>query len=242
LQATGGIFVWAGNSNIITQNQLTNNYEGIYIGYDSQAQQNVITGNNIENNSYGIVMSSANNNIYKNNFTNNTIQVYLYGEIVNVWDHDKRGNFWSDYNGTDADGDSVGDTPYVIDVNNQDNYPLKYPWGAPAVTVFSLENSTHGGFLLNFSVNKPAVWMGYSLDAEANVTVTGNMTLNGLATGLHNITVYAIDLYGTSGASNTVTFTIEPQPFPTVTIAVVSAATVIMVGICLLVYFRKRNH
>jgi hypothetical protein len=36
-------------------------------------------------------------------------------------------NYWSDYNGTDSDGDGIGDTPYVINDENQDNYPLMEP-------------------------------------------------------------------------------------------------------------------
>jgi hypothetical protein len=47
------------------------------------------------------------------------------------------GNYWSDYNGTDLYGgpfqnvtgsDGKGDTPYSIDVNNVDHYPLMTPW------------------------------------------------------------------------------------------------------------------
>jgi hypothetical protein len=34
------------------------------------------------------------------------------------------GNFWSDYKGTDSNGDGIGDAPYVIDALNRDRYPL----------------------------------------------------------------------------------------------------------------------
>jgi hypothetical protein len=33
------------------------------------------------------------------------------------------------YNGTDANHDGIGDTPYVINSNNVDRYPLMTPWG-----------------------------------------------------------------------------------------------------------------
>ena len=156
------------------------------------------------------------------------------------------GNHWSDYFSMDVDGDGIGDTPYVIDENNQDNYPLLHPWGTPEVTLLNVENALHPeSFPLNFSVSKPAQWIGYSLDGDVYVSVNGNTTLSGLVAGLHNVTVFAIDIYGSSGASKTVNFTIiEPsiiEPFPTALVITASGASAAIIGLGLLVYFRKRK-
>jgi len=43
---------------------------------------------------------------------------------INAWDYGYEGNYWSEYIGIDSDGDGIGDGPYVIDVDNQDRYPL----------------------------------------------------------------------------------------------------------------------
>jgi parallel beta-helix repeat protein len=132
VQATSGIYVWAGNSNIIEGNRLSDNYVGIYLGYD--AEQNIIVNNNITSNLRGIVFCEASNNlIYHNNFINNTINVHdnaanssSYSASVNTWDngYPSGGNYWSKYNGTDNNADCIGDTLYIIDKNNQDSYPL----------------------------------------------------------------------------------------------------------------------
>ena len=42
----------------------------------------------------------------------------------NFWDNGCEGNFWSNYNGTDLNRDGIGDTPYIIEANNTDRYPL----------------------------------------------------------------------------------------------------------------------
>ena len=87
--------------------------------------------------------------------------------------------------------------------------------------------------------------MGYSFDGQDNVTIDGNITLYGLSSGLHNLTVYAKDTYGNIGASETINFTIAketPEPFPTAIVATASGASVAVIGVGLFVYFRKRNH
>ena len=115
--------------NTIADNNITNNNNGIYIGGDPK--HNTITKNNIANNGRGIYVShSSNNTLYQNNFIDNTIQIY--GTIdefpeseapsANIWSYGATGNYWSNYTG--ADGDGIGDTPHIIDENNQDPYPL----------------------------------------------------------------------------------------------------------------------
>lgn len=65
---------------------------------------------------------------------NNAQQVYSHN-VVNVWDDDypSGGNYWSDYTGVnnfsgpyqnETGSDGIGDAPYIIDVNNRDQYPL----------------------------------------------------------------------------------------------------------------------
>jgi parallel beta-helix repeat protein len=79
--------------------------------------------------SWGLWLSyySTNNMIHHNNFLNNSNQAYSYN-LTNFWDNGCEGNYWSNYNGTDLDGDGIGDTPYIIDENNTDNYPLMNPY------------------------------------------------------------------------------------------------------------------
>jgi hypothetical protein len=95
---------------------------------------------------------------------------------------------------------------------------------------------------LLFTVDKQIYWMGYSLDCQDNNTVTGNVTLSELTNGAHNITVYAEDTFGNEGASETIIFNIDvPESFPT-TLVIASVITVSVIGIVLLVYFKKRKH
>jgi len=127
---------------------------------------------------------------------------------------------------------------------NEQYTPFGYGIVPPEIAVVSPENRTYtaGNVSLVFAVNKLVSWVGYSLDNQDNVTVAGNVTLSGLASGLHNVTVYAKDEFGNVGASETVCFSGAEEPFPVAPVAVASVATVAIVGAGFLIYFRKHKH
>lgn len=120
--------------------------------------------------------------------------------------------------------------------------PIGYGTVAPKVAVVSPENKSYNATSVSlvFTVNKPVVWMGYSLDGQEIVTITGNTTLSGLSNGMHNITVYAKDEFENTGASETITFNIE-VPFPTILVVTISGVVVSIVGIGFFIYFKKRR-
>jgi len=98
----------------------------------------------------------------------------------------------------------------------------------PTVSILSPENKTHPVNILplTFTVDETTTWIGYSLDSQANVTITGNTTLPVLSEGLHSVVVYANDTAGNMGASDTIIFWVDTTP-PTgsITIAEDSAYT-----------------
>ncbi|PVX23033.1 MAG: hypothetical protein CW691_11795 [Candidatus Bathyarchaeum sp.] len=75
---------------------------------------------------------ASQNVFYCNNFFNNKWHIETYVTDFqqfprNIWDNGTVGNYWDNYNGTDSNGNGIGDTPYVIDENNKDNHPLTEP-------------------------------------------------------------------------------------------------------------------
>lgn len=113
---------------------------------------------------------------------------------------------------------------YVIVRKYTDPEPTHGIWGNeetnPYAIIILSPQSRHYATTsvpLTFIVNETASWMGYSLDGQANVTVTGNTTLTGLLEGSHNVVVYANNTAGTMWASRTVYFTVDLTP-PTVSV------------------------
>lgn len=119
---------------------------------------------------------------------------------------------------------------------------------SPSIAILSVENKAYNtpDIPLNFTINEPVSWIAYSLDNQANVSIAGNTTLPALADGSHTLTLYANDTSGNMGASDTITFSIikdqepEGEPFPTV-IATASGTAAIL-GLGIIVYFKKHNH
>jgi nitrous oxidase accessory protein len=101
---------------------------------------NTIMRNNISYSRVGTTVYGANNNVVSNNnYVNNTIQFSANEDYYLVWGGSRSintidRNYWSDYNGTDANRDGIGDTPYIIDAHNRDKNPLILP---TSVTILS---------------------------------------------------------------------------------------------------------
>jgi len=124
--------------NHISGNHMADHSTGIRLIYSAN---NTLCGNNMTSNDFCFfIWESSNNSIYHNNFMHNTEQGWFLN-ATNIWDdgYPSGGNYWSNYNGTDlhvgpgqniAGEDGIGDNPYVIDENNQDNYPLIHPYGS----------------------------------------------------------------------------------------------------------------
>jgi nitrous oxidase accessory protein len=140
---TEGIQVWShSTNNTVTENTITNCDDvAIRLQY---ADNNTITRNYVSNSRLGTTIYVANNNtITKNSYINNTeplpsgewewyAKTFGYNGSVNIINQ----NYYSNYNGTDNDGDGIGDTPYVINDENQDNYPLIGPIEIEAIPEF----------------------------------------------------------------------------------------------------------
>jgi parallel beta-helix repeat protein len=95
---------------------------------------NTVAGNNIKgSNAWGIWLDCSSNIIYHNNFIDSAWgHVNSQSGTVSIWNNSCEGNYWSEYNGTDSNGDGIGDTPYIIDSNNVDHYPLMNQYWIPA--------------------------------------------------------------------------------------------------------------
>jgi nitrous oxidase accessory protein len=124
----GALMLWKSSNNVVSRNLLFGGNPMLMI----DCTNNIISENFVMDSEYGVVVgASSSNSIYGNYFINVTQQVLDTNESgqlsENSWNNDKEGNYWSNYNGEDSNGDGIGDSPQILYENNQDNYPLMNP-------------------------------------------------------------------------------------------------------------------
>jgi parallel beta-helix repeat protein len=136
-----GFSLGRSDGNTLQGNTANSNWAGFSL---EESDGNTLIGNTAKNNTHaGFQVDGSNNAFFHNNLIGNTIQVAVppLGHpgrgYANTWDngYPSGGNYWSDYEGVDADGDGIGDTSYVIipffgeyDEDNVDRFPLMAPF------------------------------------------------------------------------------------------------------------------
>jgi len=186
-----GITLLESNDNAVENNTIECR-NGIWLVRNSS--RNSIFGNNVMNGGRGIFLyDSSDNKIYHNSFVNNTLQVQDARSIdpnvpqsINIWDngYPSGGNYWSDYTGADllsgahqneTGSDGIGDTPYIINEDNRDEYPFV----VHDIAVSNVSTSKSG------CLPMPIVCQGYTAKIFMTVANHGNVPET------FNVTVYA---------------------------------------------------
>jgi PGF-pre-PGF domain-containing protein len=136
-----GVLLYMSEKNNLTSNNASDNYYGFVLadentgsGAKIKPDGNILMSNLIsENYGTGILFDESYGNLIYNNYFSNIENVE--DEYLNTWNSSEIGNYWSDYEGEDADGDGIGDTPYIINSNtgSQDYLPMICLFGCPAL-------------------------------------------------------------------------------------------------------------
>jgi outer membrane protein assembly factor BamB len=157
---------------------------------DNTVYENVISGSSIILN----MTSSTGNTFYHDDFLA-TVQIVAGG--ANTWDngYPSGGNYWSDYqtkypDAAEIDSSGIWNTPYVINGNNKDNYPLMNPY-APSVghdvavtIVVSAKTVIMQGYTGNVTVtafNEGQYAENFTVTLYANTTVIGTQQVSNLS-------------------------------------------------------------
>lgn len=90
-------------------------------------------------------IGSHHNLVYLNHFYYNGLPNQAFDNgTSNEWDNGSIGNYWSDYEGSDINGDGIGDDPYCYiegDSNSQDNFPIYFLAPKPNILITSHDSN-----------------------------------------------------------------------------------------------------
>ncbi len=188
-----------------------------------KSNNNTILGNVVLSNGYGVLLfTSEHNRIHHNSIMGNGVQAE--DDMLNPtnnWDdgYPSGGNYWSDYGGVDTmrgpnqdlhGSDGIGDTPYPIELDNQDRYPLMFPPSMPPprpprVLEANLVGIDSKDVALTWSLSPDD---GAGLDSVVGYEIHRNMTYNwggwgyGLIASLPNGLTDFVDSSAGEGDSN----------------------------------------
>jgi nitrous oxidase accessory protein len=128
------------------ENFIIDNATGLFI---EALRRSTLRRNVIAENDVAIQMfSSADANVFtENNFVGNLSSLQLVGRgSTTKWALDGRGNFWSNYDGYDLDGDGRGDVPHKVQnvfEHMEGNYPrLRIYLSSPAAQALAAAEKT----------------------------------------------------------------------------------------------------
>ncbi len=214
-----GILV-GGLDNNLSGNDITNNFFGIRVQGCSNC---IISENNVTNNYFGIrLRESSSNTIYHNNFVDNKYQLSTV-ESEDVWDdgYPSGGNYWSDYvdvdrcwgphqNETGSDG--IWDHPYIIDVNNKDNYPLALEHELAVLLIASPHNLIDRTSLLRATVYNRG--SSNETDVELQLLINGSLVANVTIPELTSGSTYTLNYLWTPTVEGTYNVTAYAPPLP----------------------------
>ena len=109
-----GILFQDSTAIVAEQNIIADNGSGIFAEAlrDSTFRGNLISGNDT---ALEMFSSAEGNEFTGNNFIANLTPIHVIGRTTGTrWSTAGRGNYWSEYDGYDMDGDGIGDVPYHI--------------------------------------------------------------------------------------------------------------------------------
>lgn len=163
------------SNNYLSNQTLTGGFSDIGALAIVGSSNDIIKGNTLNNDSLGLSVSEAYCSVFHNIFLNNTQQVLIESGSKIAFDdgYPSGGNYWRSYTGVDKQSgpyqnltgsDGIGDTPYRIDANNTDNYPLML---LPSV----FDAGTWNGTSTNISVVSNSTILGFDIDASLKIVI-----------------------------------------------------------------------
>jgi parallel beta-helix repeat protein len=217
-----GIIGSSSDNSIVGNNISANSRYGLDLAF---SLNNRIIGNSVTNNRNGIQLTSSSGNlIYQNDFEDNSANAYVQmSSYPNSWDegYPVGGNYWSDYDVNDFcrglyqnenGSDGIGDTPFTIDPNNTDRYPLMGMFSdfnvTPEYSVQTVCNSTisglqYNGTTIEFNVSSEKGNFGFCriciptalMNGTYGIFANGTLVLHTLLPSSKNALVYLYFTY-----------------------------------------------